>query len=103
MKKLTFSTIKKPVSDEEKRQRAKFYMEDTGIKVDVDAFVKQEIYDEYVEMKCLDCDYEETVDFDVLAESMEFDDSDYPSLYCPSCNEGTMVPKDIYAKKKRKQ
>ncbi len=102
MKKYPFTTIKKPVSEIEKRQRAEFYTDDTGFPVDVEAFVKKEIFDEYVEMKCLDCDYEETVDFDMLEEMMEFDDSDYPSLYCPSCNEGTMVPKDIHLKTKKK-
>jgi Zn finger protein HypA/HybF involved in hydrogenase expression len=65
--------------------------------------VKKEIFEEYVEMKCLDCDHEETADFDMLQETMEFDDSPYPSLYCPSCNEGTMVPKDIYSQLKKKK
>ena len=53
-------------------------------------------------LKYLDCDYEETFYFDMLAVTMEFDDSDYPELYCPKCSDGTLVPKDIYNIKNKK-
>lgn len=49
-------TIKKvPLSEEEKRQRAEDFVEDTGQYVDVEAFVKQDVFDEYVDFKCLNC------------------------------------------------
>ena len=52
-------TIKKvPVSEEEKRDRAEFFMEDTGQYVDVEAFVKQDINDEFIDFKCLNCKHE---------------------------------------------
>jgi predicted nucleic-acid-binding Zn-ribbon protein len=102
MSKLKFKTIKVPVSEEEKRNRALFYMEDTGINVNVEEFVKKEIFEEYIQMKCLNCDYEETLDFDIVSEMWEVEFSDYPESYCPKCNKGSMVPLDIYNQLKKK-
>ena len=62
-------TIKKvPVSEEEKRDRAEFFAEDTGQYVDVEAFVKQDIYDEFIDYKCLNCKYEEELEADIVLE-----------------------------------
>jgi predicted nucleic-acid-binding Zn-ribbon protein len=96
MKKLKFTIIKIPVSQEEKLQRAKDYVEDTGIFVNIQEFVDKEIYDEYVEMRCLQCAYTETVDFDMLSEIMDMEESAYPELHCPKCADETMIPIDIY-------
>ena len=49
-----------------------------------------------VNMKCLECDYEEEVPLDIL---LEFFDSrvDYaPTLTCSHCDEDLFVPKDVY-------
>lgn len=101
MNKLKFNTIKIPVSDKEKRKRANFYMADTGRPVDIEAFVKKEIFDEYIEMKCLACDYEETLPFDIFEEMLDQYRYGYPEDYCPKCN-GDFVPRDVYNLKKNK-
>ena len=62
-------TIKKvPVSEEEKRDRAEFFMEDTGQYVDVEAFVNQDINDEFIDFKCLNCKHEEELEADIVFE-----------------------------------
>ena len=62
-------TIKKvPVSEEEKRDRAEFFMEDTGQYVDVEAFVKQDINYEFIDFKCLNCKHEEELEADIVFE-----------------------------------
>lgn len=56
--------------------------------------------DEYdldlVDMKCLECDYEEESELDILLEF--FDSKIFPSpvLTCPHCNHDLLVPKDFY-------
>lgn len=46
-------------------------------------------------MKCLNCDHEETLPFDILQELMEMYDTDYPEEECPKCDHG-MVPKKLH-------
>ena len=62
-------TIKKvPVSEEEKRDRAEFFMEDTGQYVYVEDFLKQDITDEFIDFKCLNCKHEEELEADIVFE-----------------------------------
>lgn len=54
---MKFSIKKAPISEKEKRDRAEFFAEDTRQYVDVEVFVKQDIYDEFIDYKCLSCIY----------------------------------------------
>ena len=54
-----FNTIKRYLSEDEKRQRAEYVNEfATFDKVDVDEFVKKDIYDETIILKCLNCGFQ---------------------------------------------
>ena len=95
--------IKKvPLSDEEKRERATFYAEETGENVDIEAFVKRDIYDEFVDFKCLKSGYEEELEADILFELFFPEFEEYPILTCPKCGKDKFIPADICAKLKKK-
>ena len=53
-------------------------------------------FNEVIDMKCLDCDYEEEVEADILLECFEMTDDDFPSCGCVNCNGDNLVPKDVY-------
>ena len=65
-------------------------------------FVKKDVYDEKVTLKCLKCDYEETVPWDIVDETWDREDSPYPISYCQRCDKPHFVPIDIYNQKKKK-
>ncbi len=93
-------TIKKvPLSEEEKRKRAEDFVEDTGEYVDIEAFVKQDVFDEYVDFKCLNCKKELELEADIVFELFFPDFEEYPVLTCPKCGKESFVPKDIFNKK----
>lgn len=99
---MKFSIKKAPISEEEKRDRAEFFAEDTRQYVDVEAFVKQDIYDEFIDYKCLSCIYEEELEVDVVLEMFYPEFEEYPLLTCPKCGKGKFVPLDIYKAKTKK-
>ena len=47
-------------------------------------------------MTCLNCNYFEDVDADIVLECFDSNYQDYPILYCPHCNDGDFVPEDVY-------
>lgn len=57
-------------------------------------------YSEYIRMKCLQCDYEEDVEADILLECCFSKKLGYPIQYCPHCNHGDFIPKDVYCQLK---
>ena len=59
-----------------------------------------EIYEETIILKCYNCDYEEEVDYWIVAECWM--DGPYPISYCPHCNKPKFIPIDVYNKKKSK-
>ena len=65
-------------------------------------FVKKDVYDEKVSLKCLKCDYEETVPWDIVDETWDREDSPYPISYCQRCDKPHFEPIDIYNQKKKK-
>lgn len=88
---------KRKLTVQEKRERAEFfnqYNEGFLPPVNVEEFIKRDIYDESVDFKCKKCGYEENIDYDLV---LEFDTNSQglPELYCPNCNKGIMLPKDI--------
>ena len=46
---MRFKIKRIPVSEEEKRERLKFFMEDTGQKLDLDFFLEEDLYDEFID------------------------------------------------------
>ena len=54
-------------------------------------------YDDYVvDMKCLNCDYEENIPLDILSSFFDPSVDENPALTCPHCDQDLFVPKDIY-------
>ena len=51
---------------------------------------------DYVGMKCLNCDYEEEMELDILLECSDPSVGESPVVYCPSCGHALLVPKDVY-------
>ena len=102
-----YNTIKTPLTIEEKRERVQFYNKmvkdgyEFGPLINEEEFIKQDIFEEYVEMKCLKCGYSETVEYEFMQEIEEMHGLDYPEVYCGKCNKGTMVPLDIYNQLKK--
>lgn len=98
-------TKKIPISEEEKRQRVEDYNYFENANINVEEFVKKDIYDEYVELICLKCGHKDEIEYDLLLEMFEFLDCDIPELECPFCRGGTVIPiqfLDEYKKKNRK-
>lgn len=63
-------------------------------------FANREIYDETIDLKCLNCDYKElNQDYEEIEEM--WDGIDYPKLYCPKCGKGKFVPLDIWKQKNK--
>jgi RNase P subunit RPR2 len=91
-----FNTIKRYLSDDEKRQRAEEYNEYAFDKVDVEAFIRKDIFDETIILKCLNCGFQEEVDYDIISEIWNEFQSDYPESYCANCNKPDVVPLDVY-------
>jgi ribosomal protein S27E len=54
------------------------------------------IYDEFIEFKCLDCGKEVTLEAEIVFELFEPEFEEYPALICNDCSNGTIVPKDLY-------
>ena len=99
-------TKKIPISEEEKRMRVEDYNYFENANIDVEEFVKKEIYDEYVELICLKCGHKDEIEYDLLLEMFEFIDCDIPELECPFCRGGTVIPiqfLDEYRKKNHKK
>ena len=61
-------------------------------------FAEKDIFEEFVEFKCLDCGYEERIEGDIVFEFFDEEIEEYSTLDCPKCNVGNFVPKDIYKK-----
>ena len=70
------------------------------IKSKVLEFVKREIYDETITMKCLRCNHEETLDWEMIEEMFDERFERYPLLHCPKCGKSKFVPLDIYNEQK---
>lgn len=98
-----FSTKKRYLTDQEKRTRALEFNEYCldFEKVDVEEFVKRDIFDETIELKCLDCGFQEEIDYEIVSECWDAFLSDYPISYCPKCNKGDVVPLDVYNRLKK--
>lgn len=97
----SFSTIKRPLSADEKRERALDFNSYGDGFVDVEAFVKKDIFKESIFLKCLKCDYQEEVDYDIVSECWDDSESPYPISYCPHCGRDKFVPLDIYNQLKK--
>ena len=92
---MRFKIKRIPVSEEEKRERLKFFMEDTGQKLDLDFFLEEDLYNEFIDFKCKKCGHEEELEADIVFELFDEEFEDYPILTCPKCGKETFIPKDI--------
>ena len=55
-----------------------------------------------VDMKCLECDYEEEVPLDILLEFFDSSVDPAPTLTCPHCDEDLFVPiRSVVIEKRR--
>ena len=99
-----FKTKKRYLTEDEKRERAETFNEfEAFFPIDVDEFIKQDIFDETIVLKCLNCDFEEEVEYEFIAETwFESEDEPYPISYCASCNKPKVVPLDVYNMKRTK-
>ena len=71
------------------------------VKIRYESWVNSSVQNEFTEytyLKCLDCDYEEEMELDILLECCDSKKFSYPSMVCPHCNKGNFIPKDIYYK-----
>ena len=93
---MNFKILKVPLTEEEKRIKIRLYNQHEYLKIDEDEYVKQEIYEEYVEFKCLNCNHEDFLAANIVLECFKPSKVDYPILYCPKCGEEQMIPKDVY-------
>ena len=93
---MKFKTRKIPLTEEEKRDRAEFFAEFTGESVDIEAFVKKDVFDEFVDFKCLNCKNEQELEADIVFELFDPNFEEYPLQTCPKCGKDKFVPKDIY-------
>lgn len=96
MAKYKFEIVKVLLTKKEKLERVRDYNEFAFEKIDEKEFVNKEIYDEFIDFKCLKCGFEERAEADIVLECFNPKDEDYPTSYCPNCNRLKMVPKDIY-------
>lgn len=98
-----FSTIKRLLTLEEKQERIDFAKEWGELDINEEEFLKSNIYEEHVLMKCSGCDYEEKVEIDIIDELADMYGVDYPELECPNCNKrkARMIPIDIYNEEKK--
>ncbi len=63
-------------------------------------YAENDLFTESIILKCLNCGYEEEVDYEIVEECWL--DGPYPISYCPHCDKPKFVPIDIYNKKKNK-
>lgn len=52
-------------------------------------------YTEVVDMGCVRCGYEESVDADMVFECWEMCGGPFPAFDCPRCGHGTMIPRQV--------
>lgn len=49
-----------------------------------------------IDMKCLECEYEEEIPLDIFSELFDPDVEENPALTCQKCDHDLLVPKDVY-------
>ena len=102
-KKKGFEVKSRELTYEEKIERANDFNDFNGeFLIDPEEFAKETIYDSSVEMKCLECDFEDEIDFDDILQWLEInDEEEYPVFYCPNCDKESLIPKSIYKEIKK--
>lgn len=93
-----FNTIKRSLSRDEKKRVVNSHTKYNIPLPDnhtYQSFMKADIQDEFIIMKCTKCGYEEEVQYDfVLAYLDHYPDQEYPEGTCEKC-QGTTIPLDI--------
>lgn len=102
-----FNIIRQKVSEEEKQQRIKDYIEEMEFfgfpvsETELKKLQQQDLYDEKIHLKCLRCGHEGIHDWEFIDEVWSRK-SPYPSIYCPKCGKGGFIPIDVYNSKRNK-
>ena len=101
-KKKGFEVISRELTYQEKIERANDFNEfHQELLIDPEEFAKETIYDSIVEMKCLNCDFEDEIDFEEVLECSDMTGNEDHAMFCPNCGEEKLVPKSIYLEKKK--
>ena len=101
----TFNTIKRSLSRDEKKQVVNSHNK-FGIPLPdnhtYQSFMKADIQDEFIIMKCCNCNNEEEVQADFVKAYLEhYPDQEYPEGICDKCK-GRTIPLDIYKEENNK-
>ena len=100
-----FNTIKRSLSREEKKQVVNSHNK-YGLPLPdnhtYQSFMKADIQDEFIIMKCTKCNNEEEIQFDFVKAYLEhYPDQDYPEAICDKCG-GKTIPLDVYLENNNK-
>ena len=99
---MNFKIKKKYLTYEEKLDRVREYNEFEEENINEEEFAKRDIYDEYIDFKCLKCGVEHELEADIVFKLFEPEYEEYPEWICNDYKGGTMVPINIYNKLKKK-
>lgn len=100
----TFNTIKRYLTRDEKKQVVNSHNK-FGIPLPdnhtYQSFMKADIQDEFIIMKCCGCNDEEEVQYDFVKAYLEnYPDQEYPEGICDKCG-GRTIPLDIFNEENR--
>lgn len=93
-----FGTVRVKVSLKEKKERVANYLEynnSTYQKININEYLKADIYDEYVIMHCCDCHHEINFDINLVESLISIYGGDL-IMQCPKCKQYHLIPLDLY-------
>lgn len=98
---IKFNTIKRLLTRDEKKQIVNAHKK-MNIPLpdgyDYPSFMKADIEDEFIIMKCINCGDEHEVGYEVVEAYLNhYKDQDYPEGICKKCN-GITIPLDCFEK-----
>lgn len=101
MARYVYRVDKRPLTADEKKVFAQFvneqHDEEIG-QIDIDEFVKLELFDETVTFECSHCHKKTIIDFSIVKKELPKNKDLLPYIKCEYCNKGTMLPEEIIRK-----
>lgn len=98
---IKFNTIKRFLTRDEKKQIVNAHKKmnmPLPDGYDYPSFMKADIEDEFIIMKCINCGDEHEIGYDVVEAYLDhYKDQKYPEGICKKCN-GKTIPLDIFDK-----
>jgi uncharacterized protein YlaI len=97
-----FNTRKIRLTQNEKLKRYNDFVKYEGFaSCKKEEFLAKDVYEEFLDVKCLNCDFNNELDYDEVSyEWLETKDS-YPIFYCNECHQPKLVPIDVYNRLKK--